>query len=242
MMITPTLPQRDRPKPKKPRKVARHRLREKLVKLITSGAIAPGQKLVQPKLAGEFDVSISLIREALLDLQTYGLVETADNRGFFVRQFDEKTLLDLCDVREALEGMAARIACSRITDAEVESLRALIDELCKAEAAGDHDHRAEIDRQFHDSINAISSNQAILSISRQCALFGKAIYTVASVDHLRSIHTVLLNAISENRPDEAEKRAREHVQDAKRRIVESLKKGGEGIYWLASIPPASSLK
>jgi len=236
MLLTSDLPKRERPKAKKPRKVARHRLREALIKQITSGAFTPGQKLVQLKLAGKFGVSLSLLREALLDLQAYGLVETDDNRGFFVRQFDDKTLLDLCDVREALEGMAARIACSRITADQIAELRDMIVELCEAESAGKHDHRAEIDRQFHDRINAISSNQAILSISRQCALFGKTIYTEASVDHLRKIHSVLLDAIAENRPEEAEQRAREHVQDAKRRIVESLAKGGSGIYWLASLP------
>lgn len=240
MLITSDLPKRERPKARKPRKVARHRLREALIKLITSGTFAPGQKLVQLKLAGEFGVSLSLLREALLDLQAYGLVETDDNRGFFVRQFDDKTLLDLCDVREALEGMAARIACSKITPDQIAELRDMIDELCEAEEAGKHDQRAEIDRQFHDRINAVSCNQAILSISRQCALFGKIIYTEASVVHLRNIHTVLVDAIAENRPDEAEQRAREHVQDAKKRIVESLKNGGKGLYWLASIPQAGT--
>ncbi len=66
-------------KSKEPRKSRRHELRENLIHKITTGKISPGSKLVQTHLAYKFKVSAGVMREALLDLQAHGLVESHDN-------------------------------------------------------------------------------------------------------------------------------------------------------------------
>jgi DNA-binding GntR family transcriptional regulator len=223
-----------RAKPKKTRKVGRHALRDKLVKMITSGRIAPGEKIVQLQLCRRFGVSMSLMREALFELQTQGLVETDDNRGFFVRQFDASALLDLFEVREALEGMAARKACQHLSQEQIAELRGLIEAMCAAEAKGDHEARAECDREFHDRINVIAGNRAILGLTRQCSLFGKMIWTDTTPERLRAIHTKIVDALVANEPDVAEAAAREHVREGRRLIEQRLQEGGHGIYWLAT--------
>lgn len=239
MFVHDSLRKAPRP-PKQPRKVGRHALRDKLIAMITSGKFRPGEKLVQLQLAEQFEVSMSLIREAILDLQAYGLVESDDNRGFFVRQFDTKALLDLIDVREVLEGLAARKACGLIQPAQARTLADLIDKMCAAETAGQHERRAEIDRQFHDTIAEISGNRSVVAITRQCSLFGKVVFTEADAKHLRAVHTELLDAIRDNRPEVAERVARAHVSDSRRRIEARAAAGGEGIYWLTSQTEAES--
>ncbi len=232
MLFQTSLRRPPAPKRKKPRKAGRHALREKLIAMITSGKFAPGAKLVQFQLAKKFGVSMSLIREAILDLQAYGLVETDDNRGFFVRRFDAKALLDLIDVREVLEGLAARKACGHVTTEQAATLEKLIEEMCACVASGHHEQRAELDRMFHDRIAEISGNHSVVAVTRQCSLFGKVVWTEADATHIRHAHTLLLDAIRHNRPDEAERVARAHVQDVKRRVEQRLEAGGAGVYWL----------
>jgi DNA-binding GntR family transcriptional regulator len=98
---------RPRPRPKKPRSVGRHAVRERLILLIAKGDVGSGEKLVQFRLARRFGVSISLIREALLDLQSYGLIESDDNRGFFVRELDAKAVIDFTRFARSWKGWRA---------------------------------------------------------------------------------------------------------------------------------------
>jgi DNA-binding GntR family transcriptional regulator len=239
MIVHAPLRKAPRP-PKRPRKVGRHALRDRLIALITSGKFRPGEKLVQLTLAEKFDVSLSLLREAILDLQAYGLVESDDNRGFFVRRFDTKALLDLIDVREVLEGLAARKACALIQPAEVAELAGLIAEMGAAAVSGQHEHRAELDRRFHDRIAEISGNTSVVAVTRQCSLFSKVVWTEADAAHIRRVHTELLDAIRKNLPEEAERVARAHVRDTRRRVEERAASGGAGIYWLGSEPESGT--
>src|SRR5687768_15592395 len=111
------------------RQVARHRIRASLRQRILNGEWRPGTKLKQQRLAKDFGVSMGLVREALLELQAWGLVETIDNRGIFVREFSAQRLLEAYEVREALEGLAARRCCGRIPTEQVTELEAMAERM-----------------------------------------------------------------------------------------------------------------
>ncbi|MBL9216822.1 MAG: GntR family transcriptional regulator [Opitutaceae bacterium] len=233
MLLDPVNPQRRAPRPKKPRKSARHALRKKLVRMITEGKFRAGEQLMQTHLARKFGVSVSVMREALLDVQAYGLAETHDNRGFFVRKLDADALLDLYDLRGVLEGLAARKACGHITPGEVAELRGLIDRMCEAHDRGAEEQRAELDRAFHDRINQISRSHSLLSLTRQCNLFGKVVYTNTNTSQrIRELHEPLLEAIAQNRPEHAEALAREHILHGRREFEQMLANGRDIFYWL----------
>ena len=83
------------------RMVARHEIRDSLQRMILDGEQQAGSKLVQQQLAKRFGVAQGVVREALLELQAYGLVETVDNRGVFVSELSGQKLLDAFDVRES---------------------------------------------------------------------------------------------------------------------------------------------
>jgi len=95
------------------RQVTRHQVREGLQDMILSGERLPGAKLVQQQLAKRFGVAQGVVREALLELQAYGLVQTVDNRGIFVSKLSFRTLLDSLEIREIHEGLAAHLCCER---------------------------------------------------------------------------------------------------------------------------------
>src|SRR5687768_12338185 len=101
---------------------ARSRVREDVRRLILAGELRRGARLTQQQLAKRFGVAQSVIRESLLELQFSGLVESVDNLGIFVSDLDTDMLLQAYEVREMLEGMAARLCCERASRNDVKQL------------------------------------------------------------------------------------------------------------------------
>lgn len=98
-----------------------------LTSAIMAGRIRPGEKLNEPALADEFGVSRAPVREALRRLQEKGLVTHVAHQGVRVISPTLEDFLSLLDVREALEGMASRLAATAMTDAELEQLATIVD-------------------------------------------------------------------------------------------------------------------
>lgn len=93
---------------------------------IRRGDYAPGQRLVVADLEGQLGLSGAALREALSLLAGQGLVELAPHRGAQVRRLDPEALAETYEMREALEGMAARLAARRADAAAQEALRAAL--------------------------------------------------------------------------------------------------------------------
>jgi DNA-binding GntR family transcriptional regulator len=83
---------------------------------IVEGRLEPGTRLKEEKLARELGISRTPVREALLILQSEGLVDAAPNRGATVRIHDAEALEDLYQLRAVLEGHAARRAAARVSE------------------------------------------------------------------------------------------------------------------------------
>jgi DNA-binding GntR family transcriptional regulator len=91
--------------------LAYHRIRQAIVE----GRYRPGQRLVEQRVGEELELSRTPVREALLRLEAEGLVESARNRGAFVRTLTRQDILDVYDLRASLEGLAAERAAERAT-------------------------------------------------------------------------------------------------------------------------------
>jgi DNA-binding GntR family transcriptional regulator len=106
-----------------------------LQRAIFTGDLTPGDKLSEPELAVRFGVGRGSIREALHRLEGMRLVERRPRQGARVADVGRDELIELYDVREALEGMACRLAADAMSDEEVERTRDLLDE---------HERRADV--------------------------------------------------------------------------------------------------
>ena len=93
-------------------------LTEYLIEAIVEGQIAPGSKISEPELAKRFEVSRGPLREALMRIEGLGLIERIPHVGARVIQFSSEKLVEFYAVREALEGMAARLAARNSTEIE----------------------------------------------------------------------------------------------------------------------------
>ena len=134
---------------------------------ILAGELAPGAKISEPALAKQYGVSRGPLREALHRLQERKLITRSPNQGPRVVKPSAAVLAELFMVREALEGMAARLAATNATDAEIAGLRAGVTESA-AGPNGTPDAGAELDERydqdFHFSIAQCSRNPMLIEL------------------------------------------------------------------------------
>ncbi|HAA47289.1 MAG TPA: hypothetical protein DCE03_02200, partial [Synergistaceae bacterium] len=98
---------------------------ETLREAIFRKELKPGDKLVENDLAEKLDVSRTPVREALRMLESEGLIERNPRKGLFVKGFTAEDVMEIYSIRQALEALAIRICCQRITEDEVAELKDL---------------------------------------------------------------------------------------------------------------------
>jgi len=223
------------------RLVARHQIRDTLRDMILKGEPRPGAKLVQQRLAKRFGVAQGVVREALLELQAYGLVESVDNRGIFVSELNAQKLLDSFDVREVHEGLAVRLCCERITRPQIRDLVALVHEVHKLATAGEAMVAAALDREFHQHLVRISGNSMLIRLADNYRLLGKVIQLTRDPDAVRDEHLAVLKAIERGRQAEAERLMRGHIRTARRDLEQQIAQGGFVPRWVAA-PPETKMQ
>lgn len=138
----------------------REQVLEQLRAAILEGTFAPGEKLAEVELAAQFGVSRGTVREALRTLHNSGLLEGSERSSLHVRRLTGRQIVELYDVRAALEGQAvASILAS-------ENAASVVDELERRlpEATPDmtYAERFELDLGFHEALCRLSGNDTLL--------------------------------------------------------------------------------
>lgn len=166
----------------------RQQVAEALRSLLITGQMRPGRVYSAPKLAAQFGISATPVREAMLDLVSEGLVEVVRNKGFRVTEVDDKELDALAELRGLIEipvmGLVAE-QCEGPIATAVERLRPLARKLTKAAAAGDLLTFIEVDNEFHTRFLALHGNHHVVSVvrdmRRRSRLFGLEALAAAGV-------------------------------------------------------------
>ncbi|WP_448002752.1 GntR family transcriptional regulator [Agromyces bauzanensis] len=133
-------------------------LRDLIEQEIVTGVFAPGERLDESVLAKRFDVSRTPVREALKHLAATELVEIQPHRGAFVKVITIPEMLNMFEVMAELEGMCARLAARRRTDAQLRELEAA-QAACEATLeSGDADEYYYANERFHALVYEASGN------------------------------------------------------------------------------------
>lgn len=201
--------------------------------MILNGEQRPGSKLLQLDLAKRFGVAQAVVREALFELQAFGLVETIDNRGVYVSELDTELLIDAIGVREVHEGLAARLCCERITKVQLRELAELAEQIYCEALRGEFDESGRLDRAFHQRIVHISSSRIIARLTDHYWILGKFLRLDRDPQEVREEHLIILKAIEENRPATAERLMREHIAVGRQMIEEKVRNGSFVPHWVA---------
>ncbi len=123
----------------------------KIQSAIVSGEIAPGSKISEPELARTYGISRGPLREAIHRLEGLRLLVRVPHVGARVVSLSHAELIELYEIRESLEGMACRLAAERMSQAEIDELRRVLDTHERDEAfqAGRGYYQQEGDYDFH---------------------------------------------------------------------------------------------
>jgi DNA-binding GntR family transcriptional regulator len=138
------------------------RIAEQIKRLIVTGQLKPGQKLVEKELAAACKVSRTPLREALVRLVNDGLAVSVAYRGIFVRRIDLKEVQEIYELRFAIEGLAAMLAAERGRKADVNRLDKLLIAMDAERASDDSDELKLLNEKFHRSIAVASGNSLLV--------------------------------------------------------------------------------
>jgi DNA-binding GntR family transcriptional regulator len=195
---------------------------------IWSGVYAPGDRLVERRLAHEFGISHIPLREALARLTEEGLVEKLPRRGARVASLTPRMLEEVSSLRVVLEQFVVRRLKDRFTNAAHAELQVIVDRMVEAAEKHDLVRVHELDQQFHQRLWEITDHALLVEVAAQMRSRTSHFYRAAAAslgpDEVRrhaDSHQQLLDVIASGDRRAAERAMQQHVEQAAQRIADA---------------------
>jgi DNA-binding GntR family transcriptional regulator len=191
---------------------------------ILNGELSVETPLSEYQLADELELSRTPVREAVKRLEREGLVQSIPNRGTFVAELTVRDISEIYQVREQLEGFAARIAAETMSD---ESIKRLEEEISILNTLATDGHLIEVvesDIRLHKHIIASTQNSRLIELlgtlddqmHRVRALFPRSSQWLEAT---LADHANIVKAIKARDGDAAEKAMKTHLRSAREYAV-----------------------
>lgn len=187
---------------------------------IKDGSLAPGTWLKETELVEELNVSRTPIREALNQLAQDGLIDIFPRKGAFVKDLTIDEVLEILLIREVLEGMAARMAAVRMTDAEIDDLESHFQDY----RAGKVEY-VVADRRFHDAIIQASGAMKLQELTanlydrlQMSRILSWGLGTPEAIETSITEHLLVVDALRQRQPELAEEVMRDNFQRTRERV------------------------
>nr|WP_321483436.1 GntR family transcriptional regulator [uncultured Cohaesibacter sp.] len=202
---------------------------EKTLELILSGETKPGEMLTERRLAETLDMSRTPIRDALLMLESEGLLKRHGSRGLQVKQMRIEDYMEVLQIRLLLEPEAARLAAGHVPAETLADLRKrlqdLIDGAEKGTSRPDRETVRAVDDGLHGAIADMAGNahlaQIIHSLRRQTQIFDLRSIPERLISTCQE-HLVLIDCLEQGKSKEAAEAMREHLEHVRASIIRRL--------------------
>jgi DNA-binding GntR family transcriptional regulator len=183
-----------------------------LKEMIADYRFKPGARLNVEKISKELDVSRTPVWEAVRRLQQEGLLENIPYRGVFMVEMTLDKALELYQVREVLEGLAARLAAQHANEKTIEKMEALLKDQSKVIEKGDLVGYSQTDFEFHGLIHRSSRNAALQDLlsSLKAKMQPIAMEVRPLLPRLYEDHLEMIEAIRSKDSEKSEKLLRRH--------------------------------
>jgi DNA-binding GntR family transcriptional regulator len=197
---------------------------ETLRDAIQSGALPPGERLMEIQLAEELGVSRTPVREAIRKLELERFVVMLPRRGTYVANLSLKDINEVFEIRAALDGLAAGLAAERITEEELEQMERLLVEIADHIEQRDNQKIVETDEAFHDILYRASRNERLVGIiynlREQFTRFRSvSINYPGRLQNTLEEHRQVVEAIAQRNVEVAQQKAREHIENAEQTLL-----------------------
>jgi DNA-binding GntR family transcriptional regulator len=200
-------------------KTLRQQIAAQIREALLRGALKPGEKIVERDLAAQFGVSLTVVREAIIQLETEGVIVKRANASTSVVQLSMREVLDIFAVRRELERYAFIEAARRISDKDCARLKRLHKEAVRQAKAGDSDAYIRADLAWHEAVWRITQNRFLETALQRAVipLFGFSYIQFAAAESFdltddAKTHEPLLNALCEKNPQRAEQEFEKAVE------------------------------
>jgi DNA-binding GntR family transcriptional regulator len=204
--------------------VVRHpRMKEGIVDslrgAILDGKLAPGTVLRQEHLARQLHVSRTPLREALIALEREGFITIAPSGAASVVSLDARDALEIMDLREMVDGLAARLLAQRGLSAELDRELTALAKTMRTSAARDQHRYLVANADFHVKIVEATRHARLQQFIPLVRMSAQVVYIRLQnqgrrLTHSADEHARVLDAIRAGDADAAERLAREHVRNA----------------------------
>lgn len=202
---------------------------EELKREILVGEIAPGTRMMEIELADEMGVSRTPVREAIRKLEKEGLVTIEPRKGAYASDVSIKDMVDVLEVREDLEAMAAAMAAQKVNEDEKQ---ALIEATLEYKEAVESERTEDIircDEKFHQLIVNCSGNKTLVQLFSQVqelALRFRYLYydDFSRYERMPMEHREIEEAILSGDYEKARVAAGEHVKKLKQFVIDEGEK------------------
>ena len=197
---------------------------EALRQAIREGVLQPGERLMEIQLAAELGVSGTPIREAIRKLELEGFVVMVPRRGTYVADISLKDVVQVFEIRSALEELAAGLAAERITPDELEELERILVEINDYIARDDFDKIVDADIRFHGILYKASRNNRLVDILRnlreQMLRFRSiSMHYPGRLAATWEEHRQLVECIANRNSTQARKIAKKHMENSERTLI-----------------------
>ena len=173
-------------------------------------------RLDERRLSQDLAISRTPVREAITLLEQEGFVRSSPRRGIFVVRKTKDEILEMITVWAALEGMSARLAVDRASDADMAELRAMFADF-KNDPPADHiSEYSDANIAFHQTIIRLGGCKLIADMTENLFIHMRAIRKVTIRQDNRAArsivdHTNIIEALAARDAERAERLVREHT-------------------------------
>ncbi|WP_232298280.1 GntR family transcriptional regulator [Erwinia typographi] len=191
---------------------------EILIAAIEKGELLPGERLQETRLAEQFGLSRTPIREALHRLETLGLAEPGPKRGLIVANISYERLRQLFAVREGLERIAIQLAVAAASDEEIALLQNMVDaEQTLTDSQALHDHNRLFHRQIYRSTHNPYLNEMLDNLRIHLSLLRGTTYALPErAEEAKNEHQAIVDALARHDSLAAQEAACQHIRNGYR--------------------------
>ncbi len=193
---------------------------EEIKKMIESGALKPGQKLLQEELAEKLGVSRTPLMKALQTLEHELFVESKPRRGMYVKNVSFEEMIDVYDCREGIECTAVRLVIERASKKEIGLFYKVFAPFLN-QIPIDIEKYSLADERFHDLLIELAKNpilkkmSSVSSIHKRVYLFG----LLRSPDETIKEHLDIISAIEKRDINAAVQAVKKHIDYSKQILI-----------------------
>jgi DNA-binding GntR family transcriptional regulator len=210
-----------------PRVVLHEQVAATLRQMLVEGLIPPGGKLNERELCEELNISRTPLREAIKMLAVEGLVELLPNRGSVAIELSAADVRHTFEVMAGLEGLSGELAAQRITESELDEIKALHFEMMAAFTRRDLSAYYQLNAAIHRAINQAAKNPVLTATYNQVNARLQALRFRSNQDgekwqHAVDEHAAMIDALSARDPEALRRVLMSHLSNKKMVVMSQL--------------------